>query len=209
MLSYPTILAFSGLNLTLCLIPSPEMSYVLSQSSLQGRVAGMVFVAGVCSALAIQVLVMAVGISTLIQSTPWVFLVLKAIGIGYLVYLAWQVFKQPINTINTTPQGENLGRLFRKGVAINLTNPMNPLFLLLVFPAFISPNQGSVFSQSLQLGLLLIIIVFTVFSLISVAGEVMAKQLLHSEQSQRYLQRGAAITIVCFAIILLLAEQPV
>lgn len=208
MLTFNTLLAFSGLNLSLCLIPSPEMVYVITQSSLQGRWAGVVFAAGICFALAVQVLVMAFGVSTLIQTMPLAFTGLKMIGACYLAYLAWLVYRQPIDTLATSVKKEGKVSLFRKGVAINITNPMNPLFLLLVFPNFVSPEQGSTFYQLLQLGFLLIVIVFSMFSLFSIASETIAKQFLQSKQAQCYIQRGAAVTMLCFAIILSLIELP-
>ena len=64
-------------------------------------------------------------------------------------------------------------RAFTQGVVINIFNPKVALFFLVFFPQFIDPHSGSVFVQSLILGLTQIVISFSINLAIAVsAGEL-------------------------------------
>lgn len=50
MISFETALLFIGIVLPLCFVPSPELIMVISQSSAQGRMAGVAITLGLCTA---------------------------------------------------------------------------------------------------------------------------------------------------------------
>jgi threonine/homoserine/homoserine lactone efflux protein len=206
MLSVNTIISFLGLNISLCFVPCPELIVVITQASLRGRNAGITFIAGVCAALVIQVLILALGISTLLKTVPDAFIILKVVGVCYLLFLAWQIYIQKFDSSNIDIPHTNL---FRKGITINLTNPLTPLYLMMVLPAFLSPAQGSVFSQLLQLGAILVLVTFVMFSIFSVLGEAMGNKILSSVQLKKWVNIGAAVAMVVFSVILAFTNQPV
>ncbi|ARN75276.1 LysE family translocator [Oceanicoccus sagamiensis] len=209
MISVETALHFFMLNSSLCLMPCAEMVIVITHSSTQGWKSGMAFVAGTGTALLIQVLLMAFGVSAIIQASVTVFHLLKIIGVTYLLFLAWQILMQP--TTLASQEGPGLTSkvaLFRKGVTLNFSTPMTPLFLLFLIPTFIEIDKGSITSQSLQLGGVLVLSFLCVYTLYCFCADRAGAILLQSEKFRRYLQRIAASTIAGFAIYLAWA-QPV
>jgi threonine/homoserine/homoserine lactone efflux protein len=208
MLTFDTVLSFFAINLSLSLIPCAEMMIVITQSSQRGSAAGIAFVAGICIALVGQVILMAFGVSVIIQTSVVVFTALKVIGVCFLFFLSWQTFNQPI-MIETQKVAEpaHLLSLFRKGIVINVSSPMPPLYLLLLFPPFIHAGQGSYSFQAMQLGALMIIAFIIVYTGISITADKVAGEFLQSEKVQYFLRLGAGSTIACFAIYLALAKQ--
>ena len=93
MITFETAANFLLLNMSICLIPCVEMVIVITQSSIQGWRHGIAFVTGTCTALVVQVAVMAVGLSAIIQTSALLFNALKIVGVGYLFFLAWQKSK--------------------------------------------------------------------------------------------------------------------
>ncbi|MCP3907139.1 MAG: LysE family translocator [Oceanicoccus sp.] len=208
MISFETALQFFIVNSSLCLIPCAEMIIVITQSSTQGWKAGMTFVAGTCLALTVQVMLMAFGVSAIIQTSEWIFNGLKIVGVCYLFFLAWQMFSRPIAL---TTQGvqpfKSRATLFREGMVLNFSTPMTPLFLLFLIPSFIDTERGNIMLQSFQLGGVIILAILSMYTAYCIAADRAGALILQSERFRGYLQRGAASTIAGFAIYLALAQQ--
>lgn len=207
MIDLNTALIFLAINLSICIVPSAEMVVVVTQSAMRGYSAGLAFLAGICCALVVQVTLLALGVSALVQ-LPTVFAVFKVIGVCYLLFLAWQTFKRPFYVSEPiAPEPRQLTGLFRRGVMINISSPLTPLYLLLVVPPLINTERGDYINQVLQLGVVMIVAVTAVFTVLSVAADKLGNRLLQSEKIKKGIQSGAAITIAGFAVYLALAQQ--
>ena len=206
MISMDTAITFFIINLTLGLIPCAEMAIVITQSTAKGWLAGFTFVVGICSALLIQVVLMSFGLTAIIQTSEIVFNLLKVVGVCYLLFLAWQTFTQPFYS-EECAQLSNLAQLYRKGVMINISTPLTPIFLLLFIPQFIDIELEGVIYQSLQLGFLFVLAFFCVYTFYCIFAGKVGSQILQSKKIVTYLQRSAGVTIACFAVFLVLAKQ--
>ena len=73
------------------------------------------------------------------------FEVLKWAGAAYLVWLGIQQWRAAgALDLHTLAQTQSRGRLFKRAVFVNLTNPKSIVFLAALFPQFIAPNQPQV-----------------------------------------------------------------
>jgi len=59
--------------------------------------------------------------------------------------------------LNTLAQTQSRGRLFKRAVFVNLTNPKSIVFLAALFPQFINPDQPQVM-QYLVLGVTTVVV---------------------------------------------------
>ena len=161
-------LLFAGAALLMVLTPGPNMLYLLSRSICQGRRAGVISLFGVASGFVVHMLAAAIGLSAIFLALPLAYEVLKWAGALYLLWLAWQTMKpgadSPFETRQLQPDSPR--RLFFMGFLTNALNPKIAVFYLSIFPQFISPEHGSVFVQSVTLGLAQIVISFSVNLLI-------------------------------------------
>jgi len=88
MLHLPTFLAFYAAALAIQLSPGPDMLLVIGRGVGQGRrtafmsAVRMTLVAGF-----IQVLLLALGIASLVQASPFAFEMLRWVGAAYLMWL--------------------------------------------------------------------------------------------------------------------------
>lgn len=85
-------LSFFGVAIVLALTPGPDNIFVLTQSALSGRIAGMLVVLGLCTGLIFHTAAVAAGIAALFRASPVAFTLLKLCGVAYLLYLAWLSF---------------------------------------------------------------------------------------------------------------------
>ncbi len=168
---------FALAALVLVLTPGPNMIYCVSRTLCQGRMAGLVSLAGVLLGFVAHLLATAFGLSALLMAVPLAFDAIRLAGAAYLLWLAWQAVRPggaapfearalPVDAPAT---------LFRMGFITNLLNPKVALFYLSFFPQFIDPARGSVLLQTLQLGAIQMAVSGTVNALLVLgAGSITA-----------------------------------
>lgn len=154
MLALHEIFWFAMVALVLAFTPGPNMAYCLSRALCQGRLAGLVSLAGVLAAYGVLVLATALGLTALLLTSPVVFEAIRFAGAGYLLWLAWLVARPAssaalqLRAMKPAP----MFTLFCMGFLINLLNPKAVLFYVALFPHFLRPERGALVTQSLQLG---------------------------------------------------------
>lgn len=158
------LLLFCGAALLMVLTPGPNMIYLISRSICQGRRAGVLSLFGVAAGFLVHMFAAAVGLTALFMAIPLAYELLKWAGALYLLYLAWQAVRpgarSPFQARDLPIDSPR--RLFFMGFLTNVLNPKIAVFYLAIFPQFVSPAHGSVFAQSLLLGITQIGVSFSV-----------------------------------------------
>jgi threonine/homoserine/homoserine lactone efflux protein len=185
------LLLFAGAALLMVLTPGPNMIYLISRSICQGRKAGVISLFGVIAGFLVHMLAAAIGLTALFMAVPLAYEILKWIGAGYLLYLAWQAAKpgarSPFEARHLPEDPPH--KLFLMGFLTNVLNPKIAVFYLSIFPQFVSPEHGSVFIQSLVLGCTQIAVSFTVNLVIVLSAAKLAAWFLRNPRwlaFQRY-----------------------
>ncbi|MDX7986553.1 LysE family translocator [Xenorhabdus sp. 12] len=185
------MVGFSFVALGMVLTPGPNMIYLISRSICQGHIAGLISLIGVAAGFVFYMLCAAFGITTFLMMVPFAYDALRIAGACYLVYLAWQAVrpkgKSPFEVKEL--QLDSNRKLFTMGFITNLLNPKIAVMYLSLLPQFISPDHGSVLSQSLFLGFTQIIISVAVNTIIVFSASTIATHLSSRPiwlQLQRY-----------------------
>ena len=133
-----TLATFSVVALLLCIAPGPDNLFVLAQSALYGRAAGLRITLGLCTGLIVHTAAVTLGVAAFIKATPLAFDALRLAGAAYLLYLAWQALRaapgEPVPGTAARPRG---WQLYRRGIIMNVTNPKVSLFFLALLPQFV------------------------------------------------------------------------
>ena len=158
------ILLFFISSLALTIMPGPDILFVINQS-LEDKKSGLLVSFGLCSGLIVHTLVLAFGLSAIIEQNDNVIIFFKYFGSVYLFYLAFQEFKK--NRIISERQKENF---YLRGVYMNLINPKVLIFFLAYFPNFLFSDTISTSSQFIILGVIFILQALIVFSIVSLAS---------------------------------------
>jgi len=94
--------------------------------------------------LAVHAAVTGLGAGALIQRYPLLYDVLRWIGVGYLLYLAWEGWQ---TEKQVAPEHTDLAvtarPLFLRGFLSNVFNPKSILFFVSVLPTFLRTGPGS------------------------------------------------------------------
>lgn len=166
------LLIFCGACLLLVLTPGPNMMYLISRSICQGRMAGVISLFGVVAGFMVHMLAAAIGLSAIFVAVPMAYDLLKFAGAAYLLWLAWLAVKPGAKSMfepRALP-ADSPRRLFMMGFLTNLLNPKVAIFYVSFFPQFINPERGSVFLQSMVLGLTQTTVSFTINLVIALSA---------------------------------------
>ena len=90
MILLDVMFVFIGVAAALAAVPGPDNIFVLTQSAMHGRLAGLIVTLGLASGLMFHTTAVAFGVAVLFQTSQYAFVVLKYAGAAYLLYLAWQ-----------------------------------------------------------------------------------------------------------------------
>ena len=134
--------AFAAASALLILTPGPMIAYLMATTLERGLHHGFVAVAGSTLASAIQLAVVALGLSAILAAASEAFFWLKWIGVAYLLYLGVRALRQPAEEFGEAAIGAGVSsrRTFAEAFFINLTNPKALLFHGAFLPLFVSPG---------------------------------------------------------------------
>ncbi|APZ91799.1 LysE family translocator [Fuerstiella marisgermanici] len=201
MLPLDSMLTFLTASVLLSLAPGPDNIFVLTQSALNGKLAGLLVTLGLCTGLLVHTSAVAFGVAAIVQTSAVAFATLKFLGAGYLLFLAWQAFRgagADLAKVGANKSG--LGMLYRRGVIMNITNPKVSIFFLAFLPQFAVPANGPVIPQIMMLGGVFILVTLSVFGCVALAAGVLSDRFSKSDRVQRTLNRIAGVVFVCLAL---------
>ncbi|SEH29576.1 LysE family translocator [Chryseobacterium culicis] len=176
MIPFQELIFFIIAALILVISPGPNMIYLISKSITQGKKSGFISLAGVVCGFLFHIIMVSFGLTAVLLAVPIAYTVLKTLGTVYLLYLAYQAIKpksRNIFDVDKNVAHDSPKKLFTIGFLTNVLNPKVAVFYLSFFPQFIKPEYGSVFTQSLELGVIQVLISFSInFAIVLTASRV-------------------------------------
>jgi threonine/homoserine/homoserine lactone efflux protein len=190
--------------LGMVLTPGPNMMYLISRSISQGRGAGLISLVGTGVGFLVFMSMANLGLAAVFVIVPWLYIGLKAAGVLYLSYLAWQALRPGGHGLFETRElkRDSPAKLFRMGLVTNLLNPKAAIMYLALIPQFIDPSAGHTTAQGFTLGSIQIAVSMLVNALIVVAAGSIAGFLASRPQWTRWQRRvtGTMLGLVALAL---------
>lgn len=176
MISTESYLLFVSASLLLCLVPGPDMIYLLSRSLAQGRRAGIAAAIGINVGGYFHLLAAILGLSAILATSSTAFTLVKWAGALYLIYLGLQVLRRESKAVSIYGGGltrQSLKTIFWQGFVSDVLNPKVALFFLALLPQFVDTSGGNPVVQLLILGLTVNVIAILVnLSLVYIAASL-------------------------------------
>ncbi len=176
----PNLWAFSAVTVPFVLTPGSSTAVVLRNSLDGGRRAGIETAVGVNAGSIAYGVLTAAGFAFLLQQWPSLAGVLRAGGFVYLLWLAFESFRDAWKGRSSRLQGGNASvhaaewrHNLSEGFMTNALNPSIAAFYLLIIPQFF-PRGASVAASALVLTAVHVSIAFTAHVCWSVAGGALA-----------------------------------
>jgi threonine/homoserine/homoserine lactone efflux protein len=157
--SLSTLPVFIAASIVLLVIPGPAVLFIVARSGSQGRRAGLVSVLGVHTASIVHVLAAVAGLSAVVVASSIAFTAVKVVGGFYLIVLGVKSLRSARRSAEVvTPTVRPVKRLFAEAFVVSLLNPKVALFFLAFLPQFVQRGHGPIWTQTLVLGAIYIVL---------------------------------------------------
>lgn len=203
-----TLFAFTVAALVLTFTPGPDMTLFMAKTLTQGKKAGVAAVLGATSGLIIHTILAAIGVSALLAASAAAFTVLKIIGAGYLIWLAWQSIRNGSSlTLEAVEAPEQpFHRVWLQGLGVNILNPKIVLFFVTFLPQFVSASDTNAVSKLLFLGGYFVVLGMPLCLLMVLGAGALSRKLKSSPRVMRVFDWAFAGIMGSFALKLLVAK---
>ena len=136
-------LAFVLASAVLIVIPGPNVTLLVANSLAYGARRALVTLAGTSSAIALQLAITVLGMTSLIAVLATWFEWLRWAGVIYLVWLGVQQWRAVPVALEDVESRRVAGHtLFWRGFLVSATNPKTLLFYAAFFPQFVDPASA-------------------------------------------------------------------
>lgn len=194
MMTLTALLVFAGALFIAAGTPGPSVAALVARVISKGARDVLPFLFGMWAGDAIWLTCAIAGLSAIAETFYHAFVVIKWLGILYLLYLAWKMwFARPDVEEEELPQARSPSRMFLTGLAIALGNPKIMMFYIALLPSIIDIRAVS-FGGWAELVVTLIVVLAVVdFSWMFLAAK--ARGFLKSPRAVRIANRASAATM--------------
>lgn len=197
MIDTASLAAFGVASLLIELTPGPNMTYLALIAATEGRRRAFAAVAGVALGLSVIGLATALGVTAMLGSSPLAYQGLRWAGFFYLLWLAWDGWRDNHETAPLAGPGSAYLVYFWRGLVTNLLNPKAAVFFVTVVPTFLAagaPKSEAVMLSAIYVG----IATFVHVMIVSLAGAT--QPWLANPKREKITRRGLSVGLVAVAI---------
>ena len=165
------LLTYALIVLGFVFIPGPATLLTVPRATTSGTKVGIATGAGITAGDILHTMMAVVGISAIIAASASLFIIVKYLGAGYLVYLGLRaIFEKTSPDLGQGRVPITAFHAFRQAILAEILNPKTALFFLAFLPQFVVPENGFVMLQLTILGVVFALIGFLSTIVYSVAA---------------------------------------
>ena len=195
-------------SLVVVLIPGTGVIYTVTTGLTLKWRASLVAAIGCTLGILPHILASILGLSALLNMSAQIFSVLKFGGALYLLYLAWNMWRDAGHLeIDKKTAETSATKIITRAIAINLLNPKLTIFFFAFLPLFITENSLSPTLEMITLSAVFMGITLFVFALYGVLASGVSTYLLNSSKTVKRVQQAFAVILAGFAVKLALSDQ--
>lgn len=199
---------FVSVSWALIIAPGPDMLYVITRGVTQGRRAGMLSAVGVICGILLHTTIAAFGLTLILQTSAFAFLLVKYLGAIYLITLGIKAWRDKTTfSLQTSASRVSFHSVFWQGVLSNVLNPKIAIFFLAFLPQFVDKAGSHITLQMVILGLTFACFGLCFLLVIGYSSGSIGSWLTQRPRYTRFLQRFAGGILIGLGVRLALAER--
>lgn len=152
-------------SLIVVVSPGTGVLYTLATGLARGSRASIVAAFGCTLGIVPHMAAAVFGLAALLHTSALAFQTLKYLGVAYLLYMAWSVWRErgalsvdPKNAPQQTPR-----QVIVHAILINILNPKLSIFFFAFLPQFVSAEESQPLAHMLGLSGVFMLLTFVVF----------------------------------------------
>ena len=174
--------------------PGPSIAALVARVLSRGARDVLPFLLAMWVGEAIWLSLAVAGLAAIAESFQPVFVAIKWIGVGYLLYLAWKMwFSEPAEPGEAIPESRSALRMFIAGLTVTLGNPKIMIFYVALLPSIIDLAGVTPVGWLELLGAMFLTLVVVHLSWVMLAAR--ARQFLRSRRAVKIANRVSAGTM--------------
>ena len=187
--------------------PGTGALFTIGAGMTHGVRAGLVAALGCTLGIVPHLALALTGAAAILAASPVAFEVIRWLGVAYLLYLAWGMWRQAGALASDVDRDQRTASLpTRKvivsAVLVNLLNPKLTIFFFVFLPMFVTPDaEGAAFRMA-TLGLVFMGITAVIFAGYGVCAAWLRRYVIGRPVVMRWLDRAFAATFVVLAAML-------
>jgi threonine/homoserine/homoserine lactone efflux protein len=181
-------------------IPGLDMAFVFGSSLVGGRRAGLAAVGGIVAGGICHTTAGATGASVLLTTSPLAFNAVLLAGAAWVAWVGVSLLRsRPSPAAATAAEPRTLPATFRQGAVTCLLNPKAYVFMLAVFPHFLSRQSAAIAAQAAVLGAIIAGTQIAVYGSLALAAARAGRWLEERPAAQTYVSRCVGVVLLSFS----------
>jgi threonine/homoserine/homoserine lactone efflux protein len=190
-MDFTSLLIFAGALLVAAGSPGPSIAALVARVISKGFRDVFPFLLAMWIGEGIWLSLAVFGLAVVAQTFHLAFVVVKWLGVAYLLYLAWKMWFAPVKLREgEMPREDSPVKLFMAGMAVTLGNPKIMMFYMALLPTIVDLASVTVVGW-LELTLTMAIVLIFI-DLVWVFAAAQARKFLKSERAMRAANRVSA-----------------
>ncbi len=187
-------------SLIVVLMPGTGAIYTISTGMAQSWRAGIAAAVGCTFGIVPHLLASILGLSAMMHMSAEVFSIVKYAGSAYLLYLAWQMWKDTGEVaFGPRSAGSSYAKVAWRGIVLNILNPKLTIFFLAFMPQFIKSGDMSATQQLVGLSAVFMLMTLAVFCVYGLIADGVRQVFGGMPKAMRWLQRSFAVVFAGLA----------
>ena len=199
-------------SLALIVKPGPDLTCTIATALSDGKSRAATLMLGLVAGCWTWILLLTAGVASFFTAHPTTMTAIQIVGAAYIAYLAYAAFADAIRSFRASspdalrPATARGMRLFLRGIAMSMSNPLTILFFLAFLPSFTTSSSSlSPTVQTLLLGTLFCALVPFIYLPAILAADFFRARLVGSVKATACLKLVSALMLA--AVVAVLASK--
>lgn len=201
-------LEFFLTSLVIIASPGTGAIYTVAAGLSGGARASLIAAFGCTLGIVPHMLAAISGLAALLHTSAVAFQTLKYLGVAYLLYMAWAMFRdRGMLSLKSDADRKSVRQVIVSAILINLLNPKLSIFFFAFLPQFVTADEASPLSRMLELSLVFMALTFAIFAAYGVFASAVRRHVISSAVVQVWMRRSFAAAFTGLAAQLALSQR--
>ncbi len=188
--------------------PGTGVIYTLAAGLSRGARASVIAAVGCTLGIVPHMIAAITGLAALLNTSAMAFEILKYLGVGYLLYMAWSTLKEKgALAVDEDAAPRSASRVIVSGILINILNPKLTIFFFAFLPQFVRTDAPTALPRMLELSAVFMLVTFFVFAAYGVFAASVRNHVVSRPRVMTWMRRMFAGSYVALSARLVLTER--